>query len=241
MLDEMMATHVAPWTQLLHHRGKAEAKPGLTTIDNDGKTLKVHHLFPVADKIETRTGYLSSVVPNPTKYEYKITETTYLAHHYPGKDRREKFIQIFELPEGKAKKIEKIEAPGISGVRITTRDDTWEIICNHDADGRKMHQNSLVEFESLATDAFLVIVHRSGKGTLKSLGIHNGSFVRHKGTILYSALLKSDVHLLYEAGRVGFESALTGPAWVDYATEEAPEPLRRLHLPSGPATIWKER
>jgi len=241
MVDDLMATHAAPWTQLLHYRGNAETRPGLTTIDHNGKVLKVHHLFPTAEKIETRTGYLSAVVPNPTKYEYKITETPYLAFHYPGPDRREKFIQVFELPDGREKKIGKIEAPGISGVRISTADDVWEVICNHDADGRKMHQNSHVKFGSLETDAFLVVVHRSSKGTLRSLGIHNGSYVRSNGTILYSALLKSDVHLVYESNRIGIESSLTAPAWTDFAAEESPDRLRRLHLPAGPSVIWMER
>jgi len=241
MVDDLMATHAAPWTQLLHYRGKAETQPGLTTIDNNGKVLKIHHLFPVAEKIETKTGYLSSAIPNPTKYEFKISETSYLAFHYPGPDRREKFIQVFDLPDGKEKKIEKIEAPGVSGARISTADDTWEIICNHDADGRKMHQNSRVKFGSLETDAFLVVVHRSSKGTLRSLGIHNGSYVRSNGAILYSALLKSDVHIIHESSRIGFESALTAPAWADFATEEAPDRLRRIHLPAGQAVIWMER
>ncbi len=238
MLDDLMATHEAPWTQLLHYRGTADAQPHATTIANEGKTLTVHHLFPTPDKIETRTGYVSTRIPSEIKYEFVTTEIPYLAYHYPGVHRREKFIQIFELPEGSEKKVEKIEAPGISGVRLTTPESVWEIICNHDADGRKMHQNSHVTFGTLATDAFIVVLQRSRKGQLLSLGIHNGSYVRSGECVLYSALLKSDVHVIYEEKRTGFESALTSRTGVDFATEEAPDAVKRVTLPEGQSTVW---
>jgi hypothetical protein len=241
MVDDLMATHAAPWTQLLHYRGKADSRPGVTAIDNEGKVLTVHHLFPAIEKIETRTGYLSAAVPNPAKAEYKTLEIPYLAFHSAGTDRREKFIQVFELPEGRKKSVEKIEAPGVSGARISTEDDRWEIICNHDADGRKMHQNSLLKFGDIETDAFLAVIHRSSTGVLRSVGIHNGSYLRSKSAILFSALLKSDVHLIYEQTRIGIESSLTSPTGVDFATEENPGRVQRTHLPAGPSEIWRAR
>lgn len=230
LVDDLQADFAAPWTQLLHYRGAARSSDGVTRIDNGGKVLSIHHLFPAPERFETRSGHLSHIRESPLKYEYRIEELPYLAVHYAGRDRREKIIQAIELPDGAAKTITRIEGPGFSGLRIAWEDEEWEIVCNHAADGRTMHQNSLLAFGEFTTDAFLVVLQRSRPGKLLSASLHNGSFLRKDGAVLYSALLKGDVRLRHQPEGLQVHSNSTRETHADFSSDESSRKPHRARL-----------
>ncbi|CAN5346838.1 hypothetical protein BH09VER1_BH09VER1_28010 [soil metagenome] len=234
LVDDLMAASIAPWTQLLHHRGVAVTKGDRTEIVNGGETLVVHHVWPREFTREVRQGHISRPVPNPWKQEYSIEEEPYLAFTYPARERREKFIQVFELPGSSNSQIQLIEGEHISGVRITTSEKSWEIICNHLADGRAMHQNAWIKYGRWNTDAFLLVAEWSPDRELLSVGLHNGSQVKLDSQLLYSALLKGDLYLKYEGDGVKITSALTSSAFADVSLSTRAGATRtRLRLASG--------
>ncbi len=234
LVDDLMAASVAPWTQLLHYRGEATTKDDRTEIVNGGETLVVHHVWPRHSISEFRQGHVSKPVPNPWKQEHRIEKEPYLAFTYPARDRREKFIQVFELPGGPGAQIQPIEGEHVSGVRITTADKSWEIVCNHLADGRVMHQNSWTKHGLWSTDAFLLAAEWSRDKKLLSLALHNGSRAKLGSQVLFNSLLKGDLRLKYEADRVRITSSLTSATFADVSLSPDAEAARtRLRLASG--------
>jgi len=234
LVDDVMAAYAAPWSQLLHYRGEAIRQGSRTEIQNGGETLVVHHVHPPHFECESREGAISQPVKNPWKHECQIEKETYLAFQYPAKDRREKFIQVFELPGGVNSQIERIEGGDISGVRITTSQKCWEIICNHLADGRTMHQNAWTNHGRWSTDAFLLVSEWTAKGQLQSFGMHNGSSAKLDSRMLYSSLLKGDLRVQYDGSGAKITSSLTSAASADIAfSPHASAARKRVGLASG--------
>ncbi len=232
LIDDLMAPDVGPWTQLLHYRGKATTQNARTEIENGGQTLVIHHVHPAPSGGESRQGYLAQPVANAWKHESKIEREPYLALHYPGRHRREKFIQVFELPNGVRKQVEPFEGEGFAGVRIVTAQKTWEITCNLLADGRTMHQNAWNRLGEWITDAFLLVAEREGNGCLAAVGFHNGSSVKYQGETLYSSLLKGEGRIRHERGGLHIASSMRAATWADIRWPGQSE-AKRVHLGAG--------
>ena len=235
VLDDLMTEQPGTLTQLLHYRGEAEVRGPVVKITNSGKTLAVHHVYPVPETFEKRTGYLSRSTSNPWKVEYTIDELPYLAVPYAARDRREKILRVFELPDGPDTQITAFSGENHNGVSISLPDRRWDILCNHLADGRKMHQNACLTWTDWATDGFLLAVETDRHSEVRSAAIHNASYLRHRGRTLYNALLKGDVRLFFGDDFVEVAGALSAPAWTDLAAPHKPWSAR-VRLPAGAAT-----
>lgn len=238
-VEDLMADRASEFTALLHHAGTAVVEGPSIRIRNGGATLTAHLVAPAFSAVEVRDGWRSRMRANPFKYEYDVTPSPYLAVRYPARtatDVREKIVTLYALPGGPERRVERIEAPDLTGVRISCADGTWEIICNHRADGRIMHLNAPVEWGGFRTDAFLLAVRRDGTGRVDRLGLHNGSFVHQQDRTIYSALLKGDaLWTRGEDGAVTLHSHLSAPARADVAQGDG-MPVR-VRLPAGPAHV----
>jgi hypothetical protein len=191
-------------------------------------------VYPAGFSCESRQGFVSKPVPNPWKYESRVEEETYLALLYPGGHRREKFIQVFELPGSPGVQVERIEGENLCGVRIASGTRSWEIICNHLADGRVMHQNAWTAHGRWSTDAFLLVAEWGENEELLSLAAHNASRVKLDAQMLYSSLLKGDLRIRYDDEEIAIHSALASAASADIAlSPETGAECRRICLAAG--------
>jgi hypothetical protein len=165
------------------------------TIANEGEALRLHRLFPAERADEFRTGFLPRMVGDELKYEYATDELPYLATRCPDRGAREKFINLLLLPRHAGKKVTPLQGNDYSGVEIADARGTWTFLCNHLADGRKMHHNSELVAGEVRTDAFIVGLHRDAAGRLDRFALHNGSFLHLASRMLHSSLLKLDAHV----------------------------------------------
>lgn len=200
LVDDLHAFGPGEWTQLWHYRGEATVDGAVVTIVNEGETLALHRVFPVDRADEFRTGFLPRMVGNELKYEYALDDVPYLATRCPDRGAREKFINVLLLPHHTPKQIRAISGTDCSGVEISDANGTWTFLCNHLADGRKMHHNADLIHGDLRTDAFIVGLHRDPAGRLDRFSLHNGSFLHRGERTLHSSLLKLDLVVALEAG-----------------------------------------
>lgn len=217
LIDDLYAYSAGNWTQLWHYRGTACLENEEVRIANEGETLVIRRLYPTERRDEFRKGFLPRLVGNTLKYEYQLDETQFLATEYPDRGLREKFINLLLLPRHAEKTVRTSGGSDYESIEISDRRGTWTFICNHLADGRKMHQNSELCIDTLRTDAFLVGLHRDPEGRLDQFSIHNGSFLQLEGQTLHSSLLKIDMRVhVTENGRTIYLHS-TAPTWAYFS------------------------
>ena len=192
LVDDLLAWQEGMWTNLFHFAGEVTVEGSRFRIRNQGQSLLAHVVSPCPVAMELATGYASRICPNELKHEYEVTEKPYLMVVYPAAGLREKIVTVFELPGGSPRQVEALAGDGMSGVRVTGPDGSWEIVCHHRADGRIMHLNPELSFGGLRTDAFLLAVHRDAAGKMDRAGVHGGSYLREGGKVLFSSLSKRD-------------------------------------------------
>lgn len=236
LVDDLMAWQPGRWTQILHHAGTARSDGRRTRIENEGKTLTIHHVVPEFTEVETRTGPLKVQHIGAYKEEQEIREVPYFALHREGTDVRQKFVQVFELPGKSLDAVEPIEAGGQSGVRVRRGRTTWEIFCNHAGDGRKMNHNAHATFGEFRSDAFLVAFRWNARGALTAAALHHGSYLRRGDTALFSSLLKG--HVLMNCDEAALHSYFSAETWADFQRPDGSVPSgKRVKLPAGATRI----
>jgi len=193
LVDDLLAWEEGPWTNLFHFAGEVSMEDARFRIRHGGEALLAHLVSPRPAALELATGHASRIKPNELKHEYEVTEKPYLKVDYPASGLREKIVTVFELPGGSPKRVEPLAGEGLSGARVSGPGGTWEIVCHHRADGRIMHLNPELQFGGLRTDAFLLALHRDARGVLERAGVHNGSYLREGGKVLFNSLIKRDV------------------------------------------------
>ena len=126
-----------------------------------------------------------------------------------------KFLTVltpYKLAEHEAlASVRGFSTEGWIGVTIEDDVEKTTLYCNLAADGRRMHDNSNAAIGPLATDAFIVSLVRDRTGTdLLRYAIHNGSYLRLEGRILFDSVIKADA--VIDEGDTGMEAhILTQP------------------------------
>lgn len=193
LVDDLMAWGEGACSSLFHFAGEAELRSDGFRIQHKGLVLDTQVMAPEPVAVGFATGYETRMLANPYKHEYAVTEKPFIRVDFPAGGAREKLMFVLRMPGSRVERVEPIIAPDLTGARIAGSDGSWEILCNHRADGRIMHLNTPMAWGAFTTDAFLLAVHRTASGQVDRVGLHNGSFVREAGRTLHSALTKGDV------------------------------------------------
>lgn len=234
MVDDLMAWKEGDWTALFHYAGEAEVRTGGFTVRNGGLALEATFIDPLPAEVVFETGYRTCMVPDDFKYRYKVDEQPYLAARYPASGVRGKIITLFELPGAEPRERRTLKGDHYSGLRLSSVEGSIDVLCNHRADGSVMHLNSDLAMEGVSTDGFLTVIRRDAGDRITEAGMHNASYLKAGGRMLYSSLLKSDIFLRYQPDGVVVHGHLTAPSWASVAPESGGrEPLKRLKLPPG--------
>ncbi|SDD63812.1 Heparinase II/III-like protein [Paenibacillus sp. UNCCL117] len=239
MTDDLFASRDGAFEWLLHYDGEASAARETITIRQKAKELRVHHVYPEAKTYSTEKGYKSSF-HRSTGREDDFPEAAYFKIRAESKDRRIKYMTVFELPGEKRRlrEIRKLTNEQFQGLRLIEVTGAYtDILCNLHADGRVMHDNAHGSFAGVETDAFLCSVRYDSSGRLERASVHNGSYLKVDGSCLFSTLLKADVLLDYRSG-LDCWTSLTADAWCSFAYNGgAAEDL--LHDPV--SQLWRKK
>lgn len=218
MIDDLQTRRDGRLQWLLHARGEAAAGDGRITVDN-GARLVVENVFPREKEYSLLSGYLHA------GKEGEFPEGPVVQVEAVTEDKRIKFANVFLTP-GEQRRGTAVEAGGDESclvVRIRRTDRVEDIHINPAADGRVMHDNSLMRFGELETDGFIAGICTDYAGRVLRVNLHNGSFLRYRGCCLFSTLLKCDVIINYENG-FSLDAELGADAWCHF--------LQDAHVPT---------
>ena len=181
VLDEIRAIGDAEFASLLHFAGDAEI-----TADNEamikGKTpLRVKVTAPDV-KAEKRVGLTPPTDPD------KLPEKDYLAFVTNDKQEYQCIVSVYTLHDAVNAEIERLESNDAIGAKIVYGGETYEILFNKGADGKKMHDNSSNTLLGYDTDAYILAKKTTAeKETL--LAVY-ASYIRKDGKSIHESLRK---------------------------------------------------
>jgi hypothetical protein len=188
IFDDIRAHEAGRLDWLLHHDGAAaQANANGVTLTNGDAKAEVRFLFPEV-AIREEMGYADHRTGQKVPYFVFSPKIP---------SREEKFLAAI-LPYPEAPSIEPLNAPNAIGVRVKQGGEVTDAFLNLQADGRKMHDNSINVIEGWDTDAYLFAVTRSEKAgaadpdTVTRYFVSSGSFLRKGGRVLLDSLSKVD-------------------------------------------------
>ncbi|MFT3996031.1 MAG: heparinase II/III family protein [Asticcacaulis sp.] len=208
--DDLKAREPGQFAFQLHTEGDARRQGQNLIVKNGDASVQVRPLFPMPFpdaglptdypenmRIEERQGY---------KDHAPDTRTTYYAFLPADKAERQKFLTaIIPQDGGPAPTIERLSAPDMIGARIRRGDRITEVYINLKADGSIRHRNATVSLMGWETDAYMMaITYKAGRtpepSALDRLFIADGSYLRHKDTLLLDSLSKRFLIADYAGG-----------------------------------------
>ncbi len=205
IVDDLLAHEAAQFSWLLHYAGTAEWDSQGTQIRNGeaGASVQILHPrnldaraveCPHQDTLEARSSYLEFSTRNPERQQIFLT-----------------IIVPLPAPGASAPRVERIESPGLPGVRIIGSDLTTEVYLNPEADGRDTCRNPLTSLGGWETDACLLAIS-SATGSDANNPITpgralmvDGSTLRREGITLLDSISRIDGIFSFEPDRVSME------------------------------------
>jgi len=178
--DDLLAHEAGRFEWLFHGETPPEFNDGKLAVKGRNARLEMNILFPEKLEAERRTGHPPS---NPDG------NLEYLVLRQENASPDVKFLGVIRagrtLPEARVSARTGVEWIGAT---VEMRRWRWSIYCNLRADGRRMHQNSNIEMDHWATDAYLLAVRM---GTPARFVLVGASYLRTSdGEVLFDCLSK---------------------------------------------------
>ena len=218
MADDIQALQgnegaAAEW--LLQFKGNHNRTGNISTIENDGKIMHVHTLFPGDTTFTVCKGWRGEIqakgnTKGVNSEDWINPEGEYLSVNTTlDDDCRAQYFTMF-VPPG-TKEVTAVQTRREGDCLVTEVENTeakYRIIINLKANGSIMHSNSCAVCGNIETDAYLTVAAYSADGKLCRASVHNGSYLRLDGKTLYSSALKVDATIQYgDAAQFTVEAA----------------------------------
>lgn len=213
VFDDLRAHEAGQFDWLLHYAGEAQADGSTIRLSNEQAKATVSMLYPPHPAVSEETGLAADTPHKKVKY-LKLSTTQ--------KTREQKFI-VALVPQGEAgspaPKVELLQEPNALGVRVTSGEQTTDAYLNLQADGRRMHANSINTISGWETDAYLLAVTRPGNAaaTMENVNryfLAGCSFLRRNGQSVLDSYSK--ITGVFQPGK-NVEFAFHGQPHVDIA------------------------
>ncbi|MHB9031884.1 MAG: heparinase II/III domain-containing protein [Anaerolineae bacterium] len=200
MADDLCAHGEGQFDWLLHFKGQPALEGNTLQLSQDNAHLAIHLLHPQALSHHLEPGYLPEVHDEATGEGYS-PPAQYWRASASDPAKRQKFVSVVVLPgaDPATVRIERCGDGNMLGARMGLPGITHEVYCNELADGRVMHQNAHARWNEIATDGFLCSISTGPANELQRASLHNGSYLRYRGQLLFSSALKCDLVLDYSA------------------------------------------
>jgi hypothetical protein len=198
--DDLKAREPGQFAFQLHTEGDVKRQGQNLVVTNGDASVQVRPLFPTPFP----DGGLPTDYPENMRLEERQghpdhapdVRTTYYAFLPADKVERQKFLTaIIPQGEGLAPQIERLTGPDMIGVRLRRDGRVTDVYFNQKADGSIRHRNATTNLMGWDTDAYiLLITYKAGAepapSTIERLFIADGSYLRHKGTLMVDSLSK---------------------------------------------------
>ncbi len=222
IFDDLRTHEPGELQWLLHYEGKAEKRDDSFLLSNGPSKALVRTLFPEELTLTEEEGLADH------RPDRKITYFSLS----PAKEAREaKFITaIVPLTDEKPElpRLERLEGPGMIGVRILHEGTITEVYLNLRSDGRRMHVNTNNTIAGWETDAYLFAITRpegSDPGNPDSAiryFVACGSYLRRDGKIVLDSLSK--VYTAFSTGDEEMQVALQGQPYIEASIRSVAKP-----------------
>jgi oligo-alginate lyase len=198
VVDDLLAHDPGHFEWLFHGESVPSFADGRLSIQGERARLELEVLFPHGVVAEERQGLMPNDPDLPLPY---------LALRTPEPSMDTKFLGLIraghELPDVQ---VEARSGAEWLGARLQQADWAWDLFCNLQADGRRMHENGNNEMDEWETDAFLLGV-REGDG--RQLLLVGGSYLRNQnGEVMFDCFSKCNAALTLAADGIDVVQAV---------------------------------
>lgn len=170
VVDEIYTYAPTTFEWLLHYRGTMTGENGVCTVKTEKNFLRFFSVTEAPSETEIRThdgvSYFADSQKEPSRYFNRIT--------------------VFSLGEEEVTAAKK-EWANSYGCEIMKNGKRYFIAYNYEADGRRMHVNSINTMNGYETDAYL-LAGKEGEVT-----VIYGSYLRKEGKSLFESFTKESV------------------------------------------------
>lgn len=198
--DDLKARAPGQFAFQLHTEGETKRQGQNLVVRNGEAEVQVRPLFPMPFpdaglptdypenmRLEELQGY---------KDHAPDVRTTYFAFLPAEKAERQKFLTaIIPEDDGPAPQVERLTGQDMIGARIRRNGKVTDIYLNLKADGSIRHRNATTTLMGWQTDAYmLAVTYKEGveptPATVERLFVADGSYLRHKDTLMLDSLSK---------------------------------------------------
>lgn len=153
IIDDVTCYNESEYSFLLHYRGEMTESGDTMTFKTERNSAKV---TTTVDRGFTRTAE-------------EFDGHKWVSLNVNGKDRRCAMMNAIVLGDGEAQ-ITPIEGMRWYGLEIKYKGNKYRIYYNHEADGQKVHDNSLNQLDGWMTDAYVLCDVNDGEKVIMVLG-----------------------------------------------------------------------
>ncbi len=183
LLDEVFCNEPNDVQFLLHYNGTCEANGNVLDFRYEGATGRLTTLAPTLMAHNYAHGH---------PHHQPDVDMVYLELSTVDKSLRHLLLHSLELePQDHNTKIEVLgtDADMVRGIRVADEDKTTTVWFNRNADGRYMHDNSIITIDGYETDAYMLIQTEGPARTSQMLAV-GCSFLRKDGKVLHGSFEK---------------------------------------------------
>ncbi len=210
---------------LLHYEGKIEKQHSCLRLSNGDAGAIVRPIFPESVVVAEQEG-LADHRPD--------VKVSFLSLSPPERMREAKFVTaIMPFEAGRKASLpclERLEGPGMIGVRISGEESVTDVYINLRADGRRMHRNSNNVIAGWETDAYLLAITRPGGNDPDGVDsttryfVACGSYLRKNAKVVLDSVSK--VYAVLSMGDRDIEVSVQGQPSIEASIRCAVKPQR---------------